>query len=41
MEFKKGANWCSLTYEAVKYLVGKEKFIHQICRATSCANETL
>ncbi len=39
MEFKKGANWCSLTYEAVKYLVGKEKFIHQICRATSCADE--
>ncbi len=39
MIFQKGYNWCSLTNEAVEYLLSCEKFIYHICRATSCADE--
>lgn len=39
MVFRKGFNWCSLTYEAVSYLLENEKFIRRICKFTSCADE--
>ena len=39
MVFYKGYNWCSLSHEAVSYLLENEKFIRRICKATSCADE--
>lgn len=39
MQFYKGYNWCSLTHEAVRYLVERKKWIHKLCWATSCADE--
>lgn len=38
-EFTRGYEWCSLTHEAVRYLISKEKFIVKITRRSSCADE--
>lgn len=37
--FKKGANWCSITYGFCKYLISKEQYILKRFRYTSCADE--
>lgn len=39
MEFRRGYNWCSLTQEAVDFLLKNEKFIFHICRMSVCADE--
>lgn len=36
---KRGTNWCSITEEAVKLILSKERFIKKICKYTSCADE--
>lgn len=37
--FQKGANWCSLTNEFVKYLINNEKAIYHIFSHTLCGDE--
>ena len=39
MVFKKGGNWCSLTNEAVTYLLKNKKVIFKMCKLTCCADE--
>ncbi len=39
MEFRRGFNWCSLTHEAVDFLLRNENFIFHICRMSVCADE--
>lgn len=39
MVFRRGYNWCSLTHEAVKYILQNEKFINRICKFSVCADE--
>ena len=36
---KKGANWCSVTEDFVKYLISKEKFILKRFKYTMCGDE--
>lgn len=39
MSYTRGYNWCSLTDDAVRYLLKNEKFINRICKFSSCADE--
>lgn len=37
--FQKGSNWCSLTYDAVLYLLNNKNLIYKMCKFSSCADE--
>lgn len=39
LTFYKGYNWCSLTHEAVIYLLQHEFIIYRMCRYSVCADE--
>ena len=39
MTLKRGYNWCSLTHDAVLYLLEHERFIKKICKFSVCADE--
>ena len=39
MKCCKGYNWCSITHDAVQYLLQRKKFIKKITRLTVCADE--
>lgn len=38
-QLKKGSNWCSVTYDFVKYLIENEKLVKQEFRMTHCSDE--
>ena len=39
LEFRKGANWFSITDELVKYILTKEKEVYKIYKYSNCADE--
>ena len=39
MEFKKGYNWCSLTDDAVRFIIKNKSKIKRMCAMSSCADE--
>lgn len=39
LQFRRGYNWCSLTDDAVRYILDNKGLIQKICRASVCADE--
>lgn len=39
LQFRRGYNWCSLTDDAVRYILGKKGLIKRFCHASVCADE--